>query len=181
LGWLIPAELTEPATAARLTAVSLFLPCFSSSLHPSLAPQAHRECTGNLLNVAHTAYASDASLIWYKVIRTDGKVLLTGSAANNNYLQAADALTQKGVFAIGIVEATRPIDFGNGMLTSEFQKVRVSVYSTSNGQRLYDTQSPSGSVDRQSFALSESGEQLAILSGDNISLYKVGEISHRPR
>ena len=60
------------------------------------------------------------------------------------------------------------------MYASEFRKLTVSVYSSINGQRLFATPPLSGSVDRQSFALSEDGDRLAILSGDDISLYKTG-------
>ena len=142
--------------------------------------QVHSSCplrigtlpTNLILLVGCTA---DASHSWYKVVRTDGKTLLTGTTASNDWLENADALTGGGVFAIGIVEAARPIDFAKGMLASEFQKIAVSVYSTATGRRLYSTQSPNGAVNRQSFALSESGDRLAILSGEDVSLYKIAD------
>jgi hypothetical protein len=116
----------------------------------------------------------DSSHSWYRMIRRDGKTLLNGVPASNGWLEDVDALTAKHVFSVGILEADRPVDFEQGMYASEFQKISVSVYNSKNGQRLYATSPLSGSVDRQSFALSEEGDRLAILSGDDISLYKTG-------
>ena len=116
----------------------------------------------------------DGSHSWYRIVRRDGKTLLKGNIPSTNRVENADAIRAKGVFAVGVVEARRPIDFEQGMYASEFQKIAVSVYSSTNGQRLFATPPLSGSVDRQSFALSEDGDRLAILSGDDISLYKTG-------
>lgn len=118
--------------------------------------------------------SSDASNSWYRILRRDGKTLLKGSTASNGWLENADALSAKGVFAIGILEATRPIDFENGMYAREFQKLAISVYSSKTGQRLYATPSLRGTVDRQSFALSENGDRLAVLNGEDITMYRTG-------
>jgi hypothetical protein len=109
---------------------------------------------------------------WYRVVRRDGKSLLNGATNSNGWLENAVALTAKQMFAIGIVEAQRRVDFEEGMYASELQKISISVYSSANGQRLYATQSLSGSPSRQSFALSENGDRLAVLSDGEISLYK---------
>ncbi len=119
---------------------------------------------------------ADQSHSWYSVVRADGKTLLDGATPNNNWLEGAEALTGGGVFAIGIVEATQPIDFGSGMLASDFQKIDVSVYNSANGRRLFAAQSAGEVVNRQSFALSVSGNRLAILSGEDVSLYKIGDL-----
>ena len=116
----------------------------------------------------------DGSQSWYRIVRKDGKTLLKGTTPGTHQIQNAVAVRAKGVFAVGIAEAQRPIDFEQGMYASEFRKLAVSVYSSTNGQRLFATPPLSGSVDRQSFALSEDGDRLAILSGDDISLYKTG-------
>ena len=66
------------------------------------------------------------------------------------------------------------MNFDDGMYAREFQKLAVSVYSSTNGQRLYATGSLKGTANRQSFALSQNADQLAVLSGEEISLYKTG-------
>ena len=110
---------------------------------------------------------------WYKIVRSNGKTLLNGNVPNNGLLQHADAPTGAGVFAIGIAEASHPVDFVQGIVASDFQNVAVSVYRIADGHRLFATRSANGAVNRQSFALSESGDRLALLSGDTVSLYRI--------
>ena len=119
----------------------------------------------------------DGSQSWYRIVRRDGKTLLKGATPSTRRVENADAMRAKGVFAVGIAEADRPIDFEQGMYASEFRKLTVSVYSSTNGRRLFATHPLGGSVDRQSFALSEDGDRLAVLSDGNISLYKTGVTS----
>lgn len=115
----------------------------------------------------------DQTRSWYKVVRSNGKTLLTGNVPGNGLLEHADAPTGAGVFAIGIAQASHPVDFGQGIVASDFQNVAVSVYRISDGHRLFETRSASGAVNRQSFALNESGSRLALLSGDEVSLYRI--------
>ncbi|MDQ1452029.1 MAG: hypothetical protein QOK38_1895, partial [Acidobacteriaceae bacterium] len=110
---------------------------------------------------------------WYKIIRSNGRTLLTGNVPSNGLLQHADAPTGAGVFAIGIAQASHPVDFGQGIVASDFQNVAVSVYRISDGHRLFATRSTNGAVNRQSFALNESGTRLALLSGEELSLYHI--------
>jgi hypothetical protein len=116
----------------------------------------------------------DEAHAWYKIVRSNGRTLLTGNVPSNGLLEHADAPTGAGVFAIGIAQASHPVDFGHGIVASDFHNVAVSVYRISDGHRLFATRSASGAVNRQTFALSESGERLAILSGADVSLYRIG-------
>ena len=117
----------------------------------------------------------DQTRSWYKVVRSNGRTLLTGNVPGNGLLEHADAPTGAGVFAIGVAQASHPVDFGQGIVASDFQNVAVSVYRISDGHRLFVTRSAAGAVNRQGFALSQSGDRLAILSGDNVSLYRFGK------
>jgi hypothetical protein len=128
-----------------------------------------------------TGCAADGNSYWYKVVRPDGKTLLTGTTSNQNWVEAADAPSAGKVFAIGIAEASRPVDFGAGMLASDFNGVTVSVYRSSNGQRLFATRSSRAAVNRHSFALSPTGDTLAILSGDALSLYRIADTTPESR
>jgi hypothetical protein len=67
------------------------------------------------------------------------------------------------------------VDFTQGIVASDFQNFAVSVYRIADGHRLYQARSGNGAVNRQSFALSDSGRQLAILSGEDVSLYLIGQ------
>jgi hypothetical protein len=119
----------------------------------------------------------DQTRTWYKIVRSNGKTLLTGNVPGDGLLEHADAPTGAGVFAIGIAQASHPVDFGRGIVASDFQNVAVSVYR-SDGRRLFATRSTSGAVNRQSFALNESGNRLALLSGDEVSLYRIDTSPH---
>lgn len=114
-----------------------------------------------------------ASTYWYKVVRVDGKILLTGTTPNLRWVEAADAPPGGKVFAIAIATASRPIDFVVGMIASDFQNVTVSVYHNKDGQRIYATRSSHGAVNQHCFALNDVGDRLAILSGDELSLYRI--------
>jgi hypothetical protein len=120
----------------------------------------------------------DQTRSWYKIVRSNGRTLLTGNVPGNGLLEHADAPTGAGVFAIGIAQASHPVDFGQGIVASDFQNVAVSVYRISDGHRLFATRSSSGAVNRQSFALNESGSRLALLSGDEVSLYRIDALPH---
>ncbi len=120
----------------------------------------------------------DRSRAWYKIVRSTGKTLLTGNVPSDGLVEQADAPTDAGVFAIGIAQASHPVDFEHGIVASDFQNVAVSVYRIKDGHRLFATRSASGAVNRQSFALSQSGDRLAILSGEDISLYRINAPLH---
>ena len=120
----------------------------------------------------------DQSRSWYKIVESNGKTLLTGNVPSNGLLEQADAPTDAGVFAIGIAQASHPVDFEQGIVASDFQNVAVSVYRIADGRRLFATRSASGAINRQSFGLSQSGSRLAILSGDDVSLYRID--AHQP-
>jgi hypothetical protein len=115
----------------------------------------------------------DQTRAWYKIVRSNGKTLLTGNVPGNGLLQQADAPADAGVFAVGIAQASHPVDFERGIVASDFQNVAVSVYRIADGHRLFATRSASGAINRQSFALSQSGNRLAILSGGEVSLYRI--------
>lgn len=117
----------------------------------------------------------DGSHSWYSMLRTNGQTLLNGATTSNDWLEDADAMAAGSVFAISVVDATEPIDFIAGMRASDFQKLAVSVYDATTGRRLFAAQSSGVAVNRQSFALSEFGDRLAMLSGEDVSLYKIGD------
>jgi hypothetical protein len=117
--------------------------------------------------------AADGKGYWYKVVRADGKTLLTGTTTDEDWVEAADAPLGGKVFAIGIATASRPVDFDSGMTAADFESVTVSVYRSEDGKRVFATRSSHGAVNRHSFALNEAGDRLAILSGDDLSFYRV--------
>ncbi|HEX6770858.1 MAG TPA: hypothetical protein VF126_02445, partial [Acidobacteriaceae bacterium] len=115
----------------------------------------------------------DKTRTWYKVVRANGKTLLDGNVSQNGLLEHADAPADAAVFAIGIAEASHPVDFAQGIVASDLQSLSVSVYRISDGRRVFATRSTNGAINRQSFALNQSGDRLAILSGEHVSVYRI--------
>ena len=115
----------------------------------------------------------DRTRTWYKVVRSNGKTLLNGKVPQDGLLEYADAPAAAGVFAIGIGEASHPVDFTQGIVASDLHSVDVSVYRVADGHRLFATRSADGAVNRQSFALSQSGDRLAVLSGEHVAVYRI--------
>lgn len=115
----------------------------------------------------------DRTRTWYKVVRSNGKTLLKGKVPQDGLFEYADAPAPAEVFAIGIGEASHPIDLTQGIVASDLQSVAVSVYRVSDGHRLFATRSADGAVNRESFALSQSGDRLAILSGEHVAVYRI--------
>ncbi|HEX6497283.1 MAG TPA: hypothetical protein VF018_17490, partial [Acidobacteriaceae bacterium] len=76
-------------------------------------------------------------------------------------------------------EASHPVDFVQGIVASDFQNVAVAVYRIADGHRLFATRSAMGAVNRQTFALNESGDRLTLLSGDRVSLYRIDAPHHQ--
>jgi hypothetical protein len=133
---------------------------------------------GNLILLV--GCSGDETSSWYKVVRPDGKTLLRGTIARDGWLEQADAPAMGKVFAIGIARASHPVDFTQGMVASDFLNLGVSVYRSPDGHRIYSARSAKGAVDRQSFALSNGGDRLAILSGEEVTLYRIGSSHPAP-
>lgn len=117
----------------------------------------------------------DKTRAWYKVVRANGKTLLNGNVPLNGLLEHAEAPAEAAVFALGIAEASHPVDFEQGIVASDLQSLSVFVYRISDGHRLFAARSANGAVNRQSFALNQSGNRLAILSGDQVSVYRIDQ------
>jgi hypothetical protein len=120
----------------------------------------------------------DNSRTWYKVVRASGKTLLNGNVPQDGLLEHAEASADAAVFAIGIGEATHPVDFTQGFVASDLQSIAVSVYRIADGHRIFATRSRNSAINRQSFALNPSGNRLAILSGDKVSVYRIDKPEH---
>ncbi|MGI8770748.1 MAG: hypothetical protein ACR2JE_04880 [Acidobacteriaceae bacterium] len=122
-----------------------------------------------------TGCVADQTGFWYRVVRPDGATLLKGSGTNAQMLMYVGAPSSGKAFAVGVAQADDPVSFnGPGLQPSALNSLAVSVYRSQDGRRIFATRTPSRSVTRRSFALSDSGTHLAILSGDTVHLYAFG-------
>jgi hypothetical protein len=107
---------------------------------------------------------------WYRIIRIDGRLLLSGHAPG---LEAQQCLSSShGDFAVRMV-LPRPAISHDVHALKDVERQQVGIYRASDGKRLLSTVSPGVSQTQQSFALSPEGDQVAVLSDTAISVYQV--------
>jgi hypothetical protein len=115
---------------------------------------------------------ADSSAKWYRMLRADGKTLLRGASPNEGIPEYVDASFTGSVFAVGVEHAIRNVDWNSGMHVADLNSMTVAVYRASDGKRIYATNVHSHAVDHRVFALSDSGERLAILDDDSLRIYR---------
>jgi hypothetical protein len=109
------------------------------------------------------------------VLRSDGKTLLRGATTNGAIPEYADASPSGHLFAIGVEHAIRDVDWHTGMHVADLESMTVAVYRASDGKQIYATKVRSHAVDRRVFALSDSGQRLAILADESVRIYRIGQ------
>jgi hypothetical protein len=125
---------------------------------------------GNLLFVS--GCKEDSSSKWFRVLRADGKTLLRGTASNATIPEYVVAPASGEVFGVGAEHSLFDVDWATGMSIGDLTSMAVAVYRASDGRQIYATKTPSHAVDRRVFALSSSGDRLAILTVDSLRLYR---------
>jgi len=115
---------------------------------------------------------ADSRSKWYRILRGDGKTLLRGATTNEAIPEFANATPSGSVFAIGVEHAVVDVDWNTGMRIADLESMTVALYRASDGKRVYATKVHSHAVDRRVFALSDSGEQLAVLADNSVRIYQ---------
>jgi hypothetical protein len=110
---------------------------------------------------------------WYRVLRPNGKPVLKGSSSKAELEQRASGLATGNAFAIGLAKAAKSIAAESAFSASDLESERISVYRSDNGERMLAISVPSPVTAVQSFVLSPDGNQLAVLSGEQIAFYDV--------
>ncbi len=137
---------------------------FESACRPGLS-----NLTSDLLFLVTCSTATDR--LEYRVLRSDGKLLMHGEA--NQFVAGEEVAgsESKGVFAIKAVHSGQ--DFTPGMDFKEadmaFEEFRV--YRAADGKRLLAVQVKEPTTSRGSYALSPDGSRLAVLSTSQIQLF----------
>ena len=126
---------------------------------------------GNLLFVS--GCKEDSSSKWFRVLRADGKTLLRGTSSNGAIPEYVSAPASGIAFAVGVEHALSDVDWQAGMFIGDLQSMTIEVYRTSDARRIYATKLPSHAVDHSPFALSSSGDLLAVLGNDSLRLYRI--------
>jgi hypothetical protein len=109
---------------------------------------------------------------WYRMLRLDGHPILQGHSSFVEIEQASTSSNQTE-FAVRVVRAAIPKMRGSQFRKEDIQEQEFSIYRAVDGKRLFLTATPGVSLVEQSFALSPSGRQLAVLSNATISFYSI--------
>ena len=121
-----------------------------------------------LLFVASCARNGDTK---YKVLRTDGRPLLQGGSSSDEVGLGAQGMG--AVFVVGIAKVNRPLASGDVFHPSDLREERLDVYRSANGHRVFAARVDSPAPTREAYALAPAGGELAVLSAEQISLYRL--------
>jgi hypothetical protein len=156
--WRISEYLWDHTDRAVATAISECRPSLTTPLPDSIF----------LVGCSHSFSQS-----WYRMIRLNGHPILNGHGSSREIKQSSSSRNQSD-FAIRVVRTHYSKSPGQVFRKEDLQEQEVSVYSATDGKRLFLTANHGVSLAEQSFALSPTGHQLAVLSDATISLYSIG-------
>ena len=107
----------------------------------------------------------------YRVLRADGKLLLKGVSSSDEVGQRAIGNLDSGLFALRLTEADHSINREGRFQGSDLKSDLVSVYRAADGHRIFAARINLPASSNDSYALSPDGDQLAVLSGQQIAFY----------
>jgi hypothetical protein len=125
----------------------------------------------NLLFVTGCDRLADGK--WYRILRSDGKLVLKGKSPSVEQEHTANGNAGNHLFALGITELAKAIDAAAAFRCSDLKDLHVGVYSAENGKRLVGVNISDPLPTVQTFALSPDGHQLAVLDNNQIAFYIV--------
>jgi len=135
-------------------------------------------CTPNLSSVAPdllfllTCNVTDGATE-YRVLRSDGELLLRGKAGPKEVGQDAIGSNQNQTFAVKVVHANRALSSGGQFRGLELESEEVRVYRASDGKRLLSVRVDEPGTSQGGYALSADGSRLAVIAGSEIRLFPV--------
>ena len=116
---------------------------------------------------------------WYRMLRTDGKLVLKGDSPSSEQGQSACGMAGSSLFAVGVAELSKPLNVASAFHSADLKHLRVSVYRAQNGKKISGVTISDPLPTVQTFALSPDGRHLAILQNEQIVLYALPEPTER--
>jgi hypothetical protein len=110
---------------------------------------------------------------WYRMLRLDGHPILQGRGSSQEIEQSSSS-SNKSEFAVRVVRTEHTKARSDPFHKEDLREQEFSIYRAADGKRLFLTTTPGVSLVEQSFALSPSGHQLAVLTNATISFYSIG-------
>jgi hypothetical protein len=109
----------------------------------------------------------------YRVLRSNGQVLLRGKSDPQELGQEAAGNSQSMRFAVKAVHASSAVTHGSVFHGRDLDSEEVRVYRAEDGKRIATVRMESPAPSHGGYALSPDGSELAVLTGSSISLYAV--------
>ena len=133
---------------------------------------------GDLLFVVGCDHRRDNK--WYRILRGE-KVLLKGSSSSAELEHTVGGIEGGNLFIIGIAQAKQSLPWGGVFHTSDLKSERIVLYSARTGQRILALNVSPVVPAVQTFAISPREDELAVLTTDQITLYRVPRVfDHEP-
>jgi hypothetical protein len=109
---------------------------------------------------------------WYRMLRPDGHPLLKGESPSNEIQMYAEG-TQGGAFAIRVVKTAVAMSYGQPFKKSDLTQQLIALYRTSDGANLAIVATTDFALSQMAFALSPSGDQMALLGNKSVSFFAI--------
>ena len=109
---------------------------------------------------------------WYRMLRMDGHTVLKGRGSSRGIEQAVSG-TEMGRFAVRVVRSKHSMSNGSPFHKDDLSGEEISVFRAKDGRRLMETVAEAVPLSEQSFALSPSGTQIAVLARGEILFYSL--------
>ena len=109
----------------------------------------------------------------YRILRSDGKLLLKSNASLNEAGYAAGSSANQQAFVIKYVVSNEPLPLGGLFSPADFSSEELRVYRAIDGKRLLGVHINAPSSSSDGFALAPDGSQLAVLTRDQLAVYAV--------
>ncbi len=108
---------------------------------------------------------------WYRMLRMDGHTVLKGKGSSQDVEQAVSASSADGRFAVRVVKARRSMANGASFHKDDLSGEQINVFDVQEGRRLAAIALAAVPLSVQSFALSPTGKQVAVLGSGEILFY----------
>jgi hypothetical protein len=128
---------------------------------------------GDLLFVVGCDHRRDNK--WYRILRGD-QVLLKGSSSSAEFEHTVSGIHGGNIFVIGIAQANQSLPWGGVFHVSDLKSERIVLYSARTGHRILGLNVSPVVPAVQTFAISPREDKLAVLTTDQITLYRIPRI-----
>jgi len=142
-----------------------------STCRPSLATPQH--------DLIFAVGCATSGARWYRMLRPDGHPLLKGESPSNEIQLDAQG-SQDSSFAIRVVRTKVSLSYGQPFKRSDLVEQRIAIHRTSDGGSLATVATDDFALAQMAFALSPSGDQIALLGSKSITFYSVGRRKTQP-